>query len=227
MFNVLIVEDEKNIRKLMEIKLTAEGYNVVSAENGSVALERLCENHIDIMLVDAMLPVMDGYEFVKAVRKEGSLTPIIMITARGALEDKQQGFNAGVDDYMVKPIEFRELSMRIKAVLRRAKIVSERKICVGDTVLDYDTLTVYDSENQVALTKTEFGILFKLLSYPERSFSKSMLFEEFWSWDSNTEEEIVKVYINKIRNKIEPFKAIDIETVRGVGYRGVRNENKN
>ena len=224
MFNVMVVEDEKNIRKLIEIKLSNLGYNVILAENGKDALFKLAENHVDIMLVDAMMPVMDGYELVKEIRNDGNNVPVIMVTARGSLADKSQGFDVGVDDYMVKPIEFDELSLRIKAVLRRAKIVSDRKITVGDTVLDYETLTVSNLENKVLLTKTEFGIIYKLLSYPERSFSKTMLFEEFWSWDSETEEDIVKVYINRIRNKIAPFKNIDVETVRGIGYRGVKNE---
>lgn len=224
MFNVMVVEDDKNIRKLIEIKLTALGYSVITAENGAVALNKLNENHIDIMLVDAMMPVMDGFSLVKAVRGDGNNIPIIMVTARGSLADKSQGFDLGVDDYIVKPIEFDELSLRIKAVLRRAKIVSDRKITVGNTVLDYDTLTISKGEEKVVLTKTEFGIIYKLLSYPERTFSKSMLFEEFWSWDSETEEDIVKVYINRIRNKITAFSDIDVETVRGIGYRGVRNE---
>jgi DNA-binding response OmpR family regulator len=125
---------------------------------------------------------------------------------------------------MVKPIDFTELLMRIKAVLRRSETVSERKLVLGNVTLDYNSLTVYDNEKSVSLTKKEFGILFKLLSYPEKSFSKSQLFEEFWSFDSDTEEDAVKVYVNKIRNKIEGFKEIDVQTVRGVGYKGVRNE---
>ena len=224
MFNVLVVEDDRNIRNLIEIKLRSLGYNVVTAENGKDALEKLSSNHLDIMLVDAMMPIMDGYTFVKTVREDGDNIPAIMVTAKGSMADKSQGFDVGVDDYMVKPIEFDELSLRIKAVLRRAKIVSDRKITVGETVLDYDTLTVSRGVEKVVLTKTEFCIIYKLLSYPERSFSKSMLFEEFWAWDSETEEDIVKVYINRIRNKIAPFKEIDVETIRGIGYRGVRNE---
>lgn len=225
MFSVLIVEDDKNIRRLMEIKLSAEGYNTVTAENGKTALAKLGENHVDIMIVDAMMPIMDGFEFVKTARELGYTTPAIMATARGTIDDKEHGFSVGVDDYMVKPIDFYELSLRMKAVLRRAKIVTDRKISIGDTVLDYETLTVFNNEEKVTLTKKEFNILYKLLSYPERSFSKSQLFEEFWDWDSDTEEDTVKVYINRIRNKIETFKNIDIETVRGVGYRGVKNEN--
>lgn len=224
MFTVLIVEDDKNLRKLMQIKLSADGYNTLLAENGKQALDTIYNNHVDIALVDAMMPVLNGYDFVKEVRDSGNLLPVIMITARDTITDKERGFSVGVDDYMVKPIEFSEMSLRIKAVLRRAKIVSERKIFVGDTVIDYETLTVSNQDVKVSLTKKEFGILYKLLSYPERSFSKTALFEEFWSWDSETEEDIVKVYVNRIRNKIQPFTNIDVETVRGIGYRGIKNE---
>ena len=224
MFNVLIVEDDKNIRKLIEIKLKSQGYDVYTAENGVSGLDVISANHIDIMLVDVMMPKMDGYEFIKTVREGGFNIPAIMVTARGSIEDKSKGFSYGVDDYMVKPIDFTELLLRMNAVMRRAKIVNEKKIVVGDTVLDYELLTVSNGELTVNLTKKEFGILYKLMFYPEKSFSKRALFEEFWNLESDTEEDAVKVYINKIRSKIADFKSIDIETVRGIGYRGVRYE---
>lgn len=224
MFNVLIAEDEKNIRNLIGIKLKNAGYNVILTANGEDALNAVYENHVDIMVVDVMMPIMNGYELVRALRNDGKKIPVIMCTAKGGINDKAEGYDAGVDDYMVKPIDFDELLMRVKAVLRRAETVSERKLIIGSTVLDYDTLTVYDGVNKVLFTKKEFGILYKLLSYPEKSFSKSQLFEEFWSFDSDTEEDSVKVYINKIRNKINVFAEIDVVTVRGVGYRGVRCE---
>ncbi len=224
MFNVLIVEDDYNICKLMKIKLTQEGYNCILAHNGEEGIEKLAENHIDIVIADAMMPKMDGFEMVKEMRELKYLVPVIMVTARGEIEDKSKGFIVGVDDYMVKPIDFKELFLRMKAVLRRANIVSEKKIVIGKTVLDYNTLTVSNGEDKEIFTKKEFQILFKLLSYPEQSFSKSALFEEFWNFDSDTEEDAVKVYINKIRNKISRFSEIDIETVRGVGYKGVKNE---
>ena len=226
MLNILIVEDDNNLRKLLAIKLKSEGYNVETAINGCDALDLIGKMHFDMLLVDAMMPRVDGYQLVKTLRGEGSSVPVIMITSRGSITDKEQGFLAGVDDYMLKPIDFQELFLRIKAVLRRAKIVSERKIMIGSTVLDYETLTVSNAEQKVSLTKKEFSILYKLLSYPERSFSKSALFEEFWSWDSDTEEDVVKVYVNRIRNKIQPFKNIDIETVRGIGYRGIKIEDE-
>ena len=224
MFNVLIVEDDFNICKLMKIKLTQEGYNCILAYNGEEGIEKLAENHVDIVIADAMMPKMDGFEMVKEMRSLNYTTPVIMVTARGEIEDKSKGFIVGVDDYMVKPIDFKELFLRMKAVLRRANIVSEKKIVIGKTVLDYNTLTVSNGEDKEIFTKKEFQILFKLLSYPEQSFSKSALFEEFWNFDSDTEEDAVKVYINKIRNKISRFSEIDIETVRGVGYKGVKNE---
>ena len=223
MFNVLVAEDEKNIRNLIGIKLKNAGYNVIFAKDGQEALNAVYENHVDIMIVDVMMPIMSGYELVKNLRQDKIKTPVIMCTAKGTIDDKAEGYNIGVDDYMVKPIDFDELLMRIKAVLRRAQTVSERKLTVGSVTLDYDTLSITSGDEKVTLTKKEFSILYKLLSYPEKSFSKSQLFEEFWAFDSDTEEDSVKVYVNKIRNKISQFSEIDVETVRGVGYRGVRH----
>ncbi len=223
MFNVLVAEDEKNIRNLIGIKLKNAGYNVIFAKDGQEALNAVYENHVDIMIVDVMMPIMSGYELVKNLRQDKIKTPVIMCTAKGTIDDKAEGYNIGVDDYMVKPIDFDELLMRIKAVLRRAQTVSERKLTVGSVTLDYDTLSITSGDEKVTLTKKEFSILYKLLSYPEKSFSKSQLFEEFWAFDSDTEEDAVKVYVNKIRNKISQFSEIDVETVRGVGYRGVRH----
>ena len=211
MFNVLVAEDDKNIRKLMELRLSAEGYNVYSAGDGEEALKLMEGNQIDIMIV-------------KTVRETDSQIPAIMVTAKGSIQDKAKGFNVGIDDYMVKPVEFDELIFRIKALLRRAKIVNERKITVGDVTLDYDTLSVSGHGKKVTLSKKEFSILFKLLSYPERSFTKAQLFDEFWGYDSYADEDTIKVHINKIRSKISDFPEIDIETIRGIGYKGVKNE---
>ncbi len=224
MFNVLVLEDDKNIRRLTEIKLKNEGYNVYAVSNGKQGLEIIGDKHVDIIIADVMMEDMDGFEFIKTIRELKITTPCIMVTARGSIQDKTQGFLLGADDYMVKPIDYEELFMRMKAVLRRAKIVSEKRLIVGETTLDYETLTVFDKQNKVTLSKREFSILYKLLSYAEKSFSKSVIFEEFWDYDSDAEEDAVKVYINKIRNKISCFKEIDIETIRGLGYRGVKNE---
>jgi len=223
MFNVLIVEDDKNIRKLIEIKLNNEGYKTVTAENGKDALEKLSENHVDIMLVDAMMPIMDGYEFVKTVRSEGNIIPAIMVTARGTLSDKSMGFDVGVDDYIVKPIEFDELFMRIKAVMRRAKIVTERKIMVGSTVLDYDTMTVISQGEEVILPRKEFNILFKLLSFPNKIFTRTQLMDEFWGLYSESLERTVDVHITRLRDKFKSNTDFSIQTVRGLGYKAVKN----
>ncbi len=225
MFNILVAEDDNNILKLMEIRLKHAGYDVFTAKDGEDALKKFEENHIDLIIADVMMPEKDGLTLISEIRASGSSVPAIMVTARGALEDKAQGFLVGIDDYMVKPIEFDELLFRIKALLRRAKIVSERKLSVGQVTLDYDALTVSAPDRVgVTLTKREFSILFKLLSYPELSFTKGQLFEEFWGYDSESDEDTVKVFINRIRSKIKDYPEIDVETIRGIGYKGVRHE---
>lgn len=222
MFTALVAEDDANIRKLIEIKLKNAGYNVVPAFDGVDALNKFYENHIDIMLVDVMMPNMDGYEFLQKVRKENSQIPAIICTAKGDISDKAIGYDSGADDYIVKPYDMEELLMRMKALLKRFQIASDRRIVIGDVTLEYDTLEVKDDVNTVSLTKKEFSILFKLLSSTERTFSKDQLYEEFWDYDSLTDEDVVKVFINKIRNKIACFENIGIDTIRGVGYRGIK-----
>ena len=225
MFNILVAEDDINILRLMEIRLKHAGYIVFIAKDGEDALKKFEENHIDLIIADVMMPKKDGIKLISEIRDSGSNVPAIMVTAKGTLEDKAQGFLVGIDDYMVKPIEFDELMFRIKALLRRAKIVSERKLSVGPVALDYDSLTITaEGRESVTLTKREFSILFKLLSYPELSFTKGQIFEEFWGYDSESDEDTVKVFINRIRSKIKDFPEIDIETIRGIGYKGVRHE---
>lgn len=226
MLNIMVVEDNINIQKLMEIRLRSEGYNIILASNGEDAIEKYSTTKIDLMIVDIMMPKMNGLELVETLRTTGSQVPIIIVTAKDTMEDKSKGFLVGVDDYMVKPVNYDELSLRIKALLRRAKIVNERQIVVGDIVLNYDSLAVIRNSTgeKVSMPKKEFSILFKLLSYPERVFTKAQLYDEFWGIDSNSDENTIKVHINKIRNKLEAFPEIDIETVRGLGYKGVKNE---
>ncbi len=225
MFNILLAEDDKNLRKLMEIRLKDNKFNVYSASNGKEALDKLYNNPVDIMVVDIMMPIMDGYELVKTARQDYPNIPAIMVTAKDAFEDKNKGYSLGIDDYMVKPVNCDELVLRINAILRRAKIVSERKIVVNNTSIDYNSLTISDNTGKsTTLAKKEFSILFKLLSYPERVFTKSELFDEFWGSNSDTDENTIKVHINYIRNKIKDFPDIGIENIRGFGYKGVRNE---
>lgn len=226
MFKVLVADDEVNIRNLIKLKLSGEGYDVVCASDGNEALSRLYSECFDICIVDVMMPVMDGFSLVKQMRSENINTPVIMVTAKGNTEDKIEGFRSGIDDYMVKPVDFEELSLRIKALLRRYRIATERKITVGGTVLTYDTLTVSNEKLNLTVTlqKKEFLILYKLFSYPEKTFSKGQLYDEFWGLDNFGDVDAVKVYVSKIRSAIEPFPEIDIATVRGIGYRGIKNE---
>ena len=224
MYNVLVVEDEVNILKLMTIRLTKSGFNVFTAENGEQALSVVKKEDVDIIIADVMMPVMDGFEMIENLRAEGKNIPVILATAKESLEDKKIGFNLGADDYMVKPIDHEELVLRIKALLKRADIRKDKKLTIGSCVLDYESLSVTSDKGITAqLSKKEFMILYKLLLYPERIFTKNQLMVEFWGYESDTYSDTVKVHINRIRNKIAPFPEIDVITVRGLGYRGIKN----
>lgn len=224
MYNVLVVEDEVNILKLMNIRLTKSGFNVFLAENGEQALAVVKKEEIDIIVADVMMPVMDGFEMVELLRAEGKAIPVIFVTAKESLDDKKTGFNLGADDYMVKPIDHEELVLRINALLKRADIRREKKLLVGNCTLDYESLSVIGANGEVSqLSKKEFLILYKLLSYPEKIFTKNQLMDEFWGYESDTYSDTVKVHINRIRNKISAFPEIDVVTVRGLGYRGIKN----
>lgn len=224
MYNILVVEDEVNILRLMEIRLAKSGFNVFTAINGKEALEIIKKQDIDLIVADVMMPVMDGFCMLEHLRGDGVSIPVILATAKETIDDKRTGFNYGADDYMVKPIEHEELVLRINALLKRADIRREKKLVIGDCTLDHDRLSVYNSQGrEELLSKKEFLILFKLLSYPERIFTKSQLMDEFWGYDSDSYSDTVKVHINRIRNKISTFPEIDVITVRGLGYKGVKN----
>ena len=224
MYNILVVEDEVNILRLMEIRLTKSGFNVFTATNGKEALESVKKQDIDLIVADVMMPVMDGFSMIEHLRGDGLSIPVILATAKESIDDKRTGFNYGADDYMVKPIDHEELVLRINALLKRADIRREKKLVVGNCTLDHDRLSVYNNEGlEELLSKKEFLILFKLLSYPERIFTKSQLMDEFWGYDSDSYSDTVKVHINRIRNKISAFPEIDVITVRGLGYKGVKN----
>ncbi len=224
--NILVADDEENILTLISDILTKDGHKVFVAYDGAEALDIYEDNAIDMIICDEMMPRLSGNELVAAVRKENTAIPIIMVTAKGAVDDKKKSFDLGVDDYMVKKIDGAELIMRVNALARRAKISTEKKITVKNVVLNAETHTITDESKSlsVSLTNKEFEILFKLLSYPEKVFSKWQLFNEFWGADSEVDDGIVKFFIHKIRKQIEAFPEIDIKTVMGVGYQGVRNE---
>ena len=222
MFRILVVDDDKNTRRLYKAVLESENYIVVTAENGEEALDIMDSQHIDLAVVDIMMPKMDGYEFTKLLREAQNNLPILMVSAKQLPEDKKKGFLVGTDDYMTKPVDEGEMLLRIKALLRRAKIVSERKIILGDVVLDYDKLTVTKKEQTLELPQKEFLLLFKLLSYPGKIFTRIQLMDEIWGADSGTGWETVTVHIGRLRKKFENWDEFDIESVRGLGYKAVK-----
>lgn len=222
MFDILVVEDDKSTRLLMEAVLKRGGYNPILASDGLEALEIMDHKHIDLVLLDIMMPNMDGYEFTRTLRDGGSELPILMVTAKAAPDDKKRGFIAGTDDYMVKPVDEEEMLLRIAALLRRSKISAEHKLTVGGTVLDYDRLTVGDGESEVALPPKEFMLLYKLLSYQGKIFTRAALMDEIWDMDSESDPHTVDVHINRLREKFGQNKDFEIVTVRGLGYKAVK-----
>lgn len=226
MFDILVVEDDRSTRLLMEAVLRHGGYNPILACNGIEALEIMDHKHIDLVLLDIMMPEMDGYEFTKTLREGGSELPILMVTAKEAPADKKQGFLAGTDDYMVKPVDEEEMLLRIAALLRRSKISSEHRLTVGGTVLDYDKLTVFDGVHEIALPPKEFLLLYKLLSYQGKIFTRAALMDEIWDMDSESDPHTVDVHINRLREKFGQNGDFEIVTVRGLGYKAVKNDEK-
>lgn len=222
MFNILVVEDNANTRKLMEAVLTQNNYEPVLACDGIEALEILDKKHIDLIVLDIMMPRMDGYEFTETLRASGCELPILMVTAKDTKVDKHKGFLIGTDDYMVKPVDEEEMILRIAALLRRSKIVNEHKMTVGETVLDYDALSVQTPEGIQELPKKEFMLLYKLLSYQNKIFTRRQLMDEIWDMDSDTDERTVDVHINRLRDRFRGNDDFDIVTVRGLGYKAVK-----
>ncbi|MEK4854195.1 response regulator transcription factor [Paenibacillus sp. FSL H7-0756] len=222
MFTILVVEDDAKLRQLFCTVLTRHGYRAVPAMNGEDALEMLDKEYIDLMICDIMMPVMDGFELTRMLRDNNSQLPVLMVTARETFADKQQGFLVGIDDYMVKPVNVNEMILRVGALLRRAKIISERKIEWGHTVLDYDTLTVIQGPESIVLPQKEFYLLYKMISYPNKIFTKQQLMDEIWGMDSESDEHTVVVHINRLRERFRNSADFEIVTVRGLGYKAVK-----
>ena len=221
MFNILVIEDNKNMRKLICATLKQNGYSTFEAEDGEVGLDVLDTTHIDLIICDIMIPNMDGYEFTETLRDGHCETPIIIVTAKEQLEDKKKGFSIGADDYMVKPIDFEELILRIGAILRRSKIVNDHKITIGNTVLDYNSLSVTSNGECNTLPKKEFYLLFKLVSSPDTIFTRRQLLDEIWGMESMADERTVDVHIKRIRERYRDSNDFEIVTVRGLGYKAV------
>ena len=222
MFHILVVDDDKNARKYFETLLVRNGYTVTVAENGEEALAAMDREHIDLAVLDVMMPRMDGYEFTKILRECDNYLPILMVSAKQLAVDKNKGFAVGTGDYMTKPVNQEEFLYRIKALLRRAKIANERRIVIGDVILDYDFLTVTRGDEVQELPQKEFLLLYKLLSYPGRIFTRIQLMDEIWGAESETGWETVTVHVGRLRRRFEGWNEFEIECVRGLGYKAVK-----
>ena len=222
MFQILVVDDDRNTRLLLRAVLQAENYTVFTAENGEDALQVMDREHIDLVVLDVMMPKMDGYEFTRILRQTDNNLPILMVSARQMPADKRQGFLVGTDDYITKPIDEVEMLLRIKALLRRARIASEHRIVLGEGVLDYDSFTVSRAGQTQELPQKEFLLLYKLLSYPGKIFTRIQLMDEIWGAESDTGWETVTVHIGRLRKRFEGWPEFEIVSVRGLGYKAVK-----
>ncbi len=222
MFHILVVDDDRNTRRLLRAVLESDGYTVTTAENGEKAFEVLDREHIDLIVLDIMMPVMDGYQFTKTLRKAERDLPVLIVTAKQLPDDRYMAFQAGTDDYITKPIDKKEMLLRIKALLRRSKIVSERRIELGGVVLNYDEFTVTKNGQTQVLPQKEFLLLYKLLSYPGRTFTRIQLMDEIWGADSEAGWETITVHISRLRKRFEGWEEFEIQSVHGLGYRAVK-----
>ncbi len=218
MVRVLLVEDDTAMRLLTKTKLKSE-YEILEAADGLKALEILDHNHVDLMIVDIMMPNMNGYEFVESLREGGDLTPVILLTAMDSFEHKKKGFERGIDDYLTKPVDYEELKWRMEAILRRAKIMHESQISIGGLVLSEKTMAGTYEGRTIELTEKEFELLYKLLSYPGVLFTKQQLMDEIWGYDTETEYDTIKTYISRLRKKFEDCTVFELVSVRGLGYK--------
>jgi len=223
MVRILVTEDNDNIRKLISAYLKDAGYEVLEASNGTIALEIMEKESVDLLIADIMMPEMDGHELVRSLRGASDLLPVLMITAKDTFSDMKEGFDSGTDDYMVKPVDMDEVVLRVSALLRRARIFAEKRITIGEVTADSETLTVEGKGTSVLLPRKEFQLLFKLMSYPGRIFTRQELMEKIWGLDNDTEERTVDVHIKRLREKFDDLPDFSIVTVRGLGYKLVKN----
>ena len=222
MFRILLAEDDDSTRRLMSDVLMGAGYEVTAARDGEEALQRFAARRPDLLVLDVMMPRRDGFEVLQKVRADGETLPILLVTAREAIEDKWRGFTGGADDYLVKPFNERELLLRAAALLRRSRIASERRLQLGDLTLSYDTLSARWGEEEIELPKKEFLLLFKLLASPGKIFTKRQLMEDVWEEGSESDEHTIEVHIGRLRDKFKQCGEFEIVTMRGLGYKAVK-----
>lgn len=222
MFRILIAEDDRELRQLFSHVLSKHGYSVVGVSNGREALDEIESGYFDLIISDIMMPVIDGYELVRTLRDAENHTPVLMITAKDAFDAMQLGFISGTDDYMVKPINVNEMILRVGALLRRAQLISERRLTIGETVMECDSLTVTSCGERMILPQKEFMLLFKMASYPGKIFTRQQLMDDIWGYDSGTDTHTVDVHIGRLRDRFRDCKDFKIVTMRGVGYKVVK-----
>ena len=222
MLKILIAEDDRELRQLFSHVLNRHGYTVTGVSTGQEALDAMDADFYDMIISDIMMPVMDGYELVRQLRDVGNTTPVLMITAKDAFDDMRLGFQSGVDDYMVKPINVNEMVLRVQALLRRAQMINDRRQTIGDTVMECDSLTVTTAGESMILPQKEFMLLYKMAAYPGKIFTRQQLMDEIWGYDSESDTHTVDVHIGRLRDRFRDNKDFKIVTIRGVGYKVVK-----
>lgn len=222
MFKVLIAEDDGDLRHLFQHILIQNGYQVKGVSNGQEGLDELEKENYDLIISDIMMPVMDGYTFIRTLREQGKNMPVLMITAKDAFNDMYMGFHSGTDDYMVKPININEMVLRVNALLRRYQMINERKQVMGSTIMEYDSFSVIANGERVVLPQKEFLLLYKMASYPGRIFTRQQLMDDIWGYESESDSHTVEVHIGKLREKFRDNPDFKIVTIRGVGYKVVK-----
>lgn len=222
MFKILIAEDNRELRQLFQHVLLKNGYTVKGVSDGQEALDALEKDYYDLIISDIMMPNMDGYELVRSLRDAGDSIPVLMVTAKDAFDDMRMGFLSGTDDYMVKPVNINELVLRVGALLRRAQMINERKQRIGDTILECDSLTVSTASESMVLPQKEFMLLYKMVSFPGKIFTRQQLMDDIWGYDSASDAHTVDVHIGRLRERFRDNPDFKIMTIRGVGYKVIK-----
>ena len=222
MFKILITEDDRELRQLFQHVLTKNGYAVTGVSNGEEAMDAIDAGYYDLIISDIMMPKMDGYQLVRALREAGLTIPVMMITAKDAFDDMRMGFLSGSDDYMVKPVNVNEMVLRVGALLRRAQLANERRQVIGNTVLECDSLSVHTGKETMTLPQKEFMLLYKMVSFPGRIFTRQQLMDDIWGYSSETDTHTVDVHIGRLRERFRDNPDFKIVTMRGVGYKVVK-----
>lgn len=223
MFRILIAEDDAELRQLFEHVLSRSGYETTGVENGLKALEALNNEYYDLVISDIMMPVMDGYELVRTIRERGLMLPVLMITAKDAFDDMRKGFTSGSDDYMVKPVNVNEMVLRVSALLRRAQMLNDRRLAIGNTVMEIDSLTVTSGGVGTVLPQKEFMLLYKMASFPGKIFTRKQLMDDIWGYETETDSHTVDVHIGRLRDRFRENTDFRIVTIRGVGYKVMKS----